>query len=76
MWDFAELERETMQRLVTLGMAVFLLLFVDWLTFHDWREPHTVRDYLTLLASLLVFIHMVMQLLGKEHANDTGVTAG
>ncbi len=44
-----------MRKAVTLGVATFLLLFVDWLTFHDWREPHTVRDYLTLCASLFVF---------------------
>ena len=76
-WDWittvvAETERENMQKLVTLGVAVFVLLFVDWLTFHDWREPHTVRDYLTLFASLLVFAYVGMQLLGREHANGTG----
>src|SRR5260221_13874486 len=77
-WDWittlvAETEGENMQKLVTLGIAVFVLLFVDWLTLHDWREPHTVRDYLTLFASLLVFVYVGMQLLGREHANGTGV---
>jgi NhaP-type Na+/H+ or K+/H+ antiporter len=77
-WDWittvvAETEGENMQKLVMLGIAVFVLLFVDWLTFHDWRELHTVRDYLTLFASLLVFIYVGMQLLGREHANGTGV---
>jgi quinol-cytochrome oxidoreductase complex cytochrome b subunit len=69
----AEAEGEHMQKLVTLGIAVFALLFVDWLTFHDWREPHTIRDYLTLFASLLVFVYVGMQLLGGEHASGTGV---
>jgi hypothetical protein len=68
----AETEGENMQTLATLSIAVFVLLFVDWLTFHDWREPHTVRDYLTLFASLLVFVYVGMQLLGREHANGTG----
>ena len=77
-WDWittvlAETEGEHMQKLMTLGIAVFVLLFVDWLTFHDWREPHTIRDYLTLFASLLVFVYLGMQLLGREHANGTGV---
>jgi hypothetical protein len=38
-------------------VATVLLLAVDWLAFHDFREPHTVRDWLMLLASLLVLIH-------------------
>jgi hypothetical protein len=36
--------------------ASFLLLVVNWLAFHDFREAHTVRDWLMLLASVLVFI--------------------
>ena len=36
--------------------ASLLLLAVNWLAFHDFREPHTVRDWLMLLASVLVFI--------------------
>jgi hypothetical protein len=35
-----------------------LLLAVDWLMFHDLFEPHSVRDYLTLLASILVFAYL------------------
>jgi hypothetical protein len=38
-------------------VATIPLLAVDWLAFHDFREPHTVRDWLMLLASLLVLIH-------------------
>ena len=37
-------------------VAAFLLLAVNWLAFHDYREPHTARDWLMLLASLLVLI--------------------
>ena len=33
-----------------------LLLAVNWLAFHDYLEPHTVRDWLVLLASVLVWI--------------------
>ena len=50
-------------KIVTLGAATFLLLIVDWFTFHDWREPHTFRDYLTLLASIFVFFYWGMELL-------------
>jgi len=50
-------------KIVTLVAATFLLLMVDWFTFHDWREPHTFRDYLTLLASILVFFYWGMELL-------------
>ena len=52
-------------KIVTLGAATFLLLIVDWFTFHDWREPHTVRDYLTLLASIFVFFYWGMELLER-----------
>jgi branched-subunit amino acid ABC-type transport system permease component len=38
-----------------MAVAAFLLLAVNRLAFHDYREAHTVRDWLTLLASLLVF---------------------
>ncbi len=31
--------------------AVVLLLFVDFLAFHDILEPHTIRDWLTFVAS-------------------------
>lgn len=37
-------------------VAGLLLLIVNWLVFHDFREPHTVRDWLILLASLLVLL--------------------
>ena len=37
-------------------IASLLLLFVNWLAFHDFREAHTVRDWLMLIASMLVFL--------------------
>lgn len=39
-----------------------LLLAVNWLAFHDFREPHTVRDWLMLTASLLVFLKFARDL--------------
>ncbi len=45
-------------------VASLLLLFTDWLAFNDFLEPHTVRDWLMLLASLLVFIQF-----GREFWN-------
>jgi len=36
--------------------ASLLLLFVNWLAFHDMREPHSVRDWLMLIASILVLL--------------------
>jgi len=38
-----------------------LLLFVNWLAFHDFREAHTVRDWLMLIASVLIFIKFVKE---------------
>ena len=38
-----------------------LLLFVNWLAFHDLREAHTVRDWLMLLASALVFFNFAKE---------------
>jgi hypothetical protein len=45
-------------------VAGLLLLAINWLAFHDFREPHTVRDWLMLAASVLVFLK-----LGKEFWN-------
>jgi len=47
---------------------------VDWLTFHDLLEPHSVRDYLTLAASLLVFLSLGLDILlgAKPAAPRTG----
>lgn len=40
-----------------VAVASVLLVAVDWLAFHDLREPHTVHDWLMLAASVLVFAH-------------------
>ena len=44
--------------LVLMIAASLLLLAGNWLAFHDWREAHTVRDWLMLVASLLVFLQV------------------
>ena len=44
-----------MAKYVLSATAVLMLLAVNFLAFHDVFEAHTVRDYLTLVASLLVF---------------------
>jgi hypothetical protein len=40
--------------LLALGAAVVVLLFVDALAFHDLLEPHSAKDWLVLVASVLV----------------------
>jgi hypothetical protein len=42
--------------------ASLLLLFVNWLTFHDFHETHTVRDWLMLIASVLVFLKFAREI--------------
>ena len=45
-----------------LTLAASLLLFaVNWLAFHDIREAHTVRDWLMLFASVLVFMQFTRE---------------
>ena len=39
--------------MVSLAAAVVLLLLADMLAFHDLFEPHTMRDWMMLAASLL-----------------------
>jgi hypothetical protein len=78
-WDWLTTTvRETaiMRRVITLGAATMFLLIVDWFTFHDFREPHTVRDYLTLLASILVCFDIGLELLGKLYAPGTNMRSG
>jgi hypothetical protein len=60
-----------MRKALTLGVATLCLFAVDWFAFHDFREPHTVRDYLTLVASLLVFFHFGKEVVGKEQVTAT-----
>ncbi|MFN8440163.1 MAG: hypothetical protein U0175_05305 [Caldilineaceae bacterium] len=42
-------------------VASVLLLAVNWLAFHDFFEPHTVRDWMMLSASILVLIHFARE---------------
>jgi hypothetical protein len=42
--------------MLSLGAAVALLVLADLLAFHDLFEPHTVRDWLMLAASVLAAI--------------------
>jgi hypothetical protein len=66
--------RETdMRKAIPLGAATVLLLAVDWFAFHDIREPHTFRDYLTLVASMLVFFRFGWELMD---GGKVRVTAG
>jgi hypothetical protein len=47
-----------------IALSSLLLLAVNWLAFHDLREPHTTRDWLMLLGSLLAvaeFARMVLK---------------
>lgn len=57
-----------MRKVLPLGVAAVLLLAVDWFAFHDIREPHTFRDYLTLAASIVVFFRFGWELLDTRAA--------
>lgn len=46
--------------------ASFLLLIVNWLALHDFREAHAVRDWLMLIASILVFIQFARELWNRN----------
>ncbi len=41
--------------------ASLLLLVVNWLAFHDFREAHTIRDWIMLVASALVILQFARQ---------------
>lgn len=47
---------------ILLGLASVVLAVVVWLAFHDIAEAHTVRDWLTLLAAVLVWSSTVLSL--------------
>ena len=38
---------------LAVGAAVVLLLVADFLAFHDLFEPHSIRDWVMLVASIL-----------------------
>lgn len=66
--EMAEICRELeMKNLLNLNnlliiTASLLLLAVNWLAFHDFHESHTVRDWLMLAASVLVFFKFAREL--------------
>lgn len=55
-------------QITLLGAAAWLLGAADWLAFHDVFEHHTVTEYLTLAASMLVFCHVARELAHKAGA--------
>jgi hypothetical protein len=42
--------------MAVLAAAAVLLLLADGLAFHDLFEPHTARDWMMLVASILVVV--------------------
>jgi hypothetical protein len=56
--------------LVVLGVAVVLLLFADFLAFHDLFEPHTGTEWLMLAASVLTVIVLAEESITRLRAAD------
>jgi hypothetical protein len=63
-------EYAPMRKYLLAAPLVLAFLALDWLAFHDWREPHTVRDYLTLAASLLLFAYDGWDLFGARRQSS------
>jgi hypothetical protein len=61
-----------MRKVLPLGAATVLLLAVDWFAFHDLGEPHTFRDYLTLVASMLVLFRFGWELVDRGNGRVAG----
>ena len=49
---------------VSLAVAVALLLLADVLAFHDLFEPHTMRHWMMLLASVFAVVSLVFGSVG------------
>jgi hypothetical protein len=47
-------------------VASVLLVAVNWLAFHDFREAHTVRDWIMLGASALVLFEFARQIWSRS----------
>ena len=62
-------------KIILIVSSIFLLVAVDWLAFHDIREPPTLRDGLMLLASLFVCLYFAIDiwtaLRKKTHTPET-----
>jgi hypothetical protein len=56
--------------MLSLAAAVILLLLADLLAFHDLFEPHTVRDWLVLAASILAVISLAGGTAALFHAME------
>lgn len=70
-WDWIVTLRKEyfdMPRLLIASALILSLVAVNWLTFHDLFEPHTVRDYVTLAASLLAFVYVGLDILRSHRA--------
>ena len=59
-------------RMALAALIALLLVVVDWLAFHDLAEAHTLREWLMLLASLLVFVYLARDLLGQKSIGPDG----
>ena len=55
---------------LALGATVVLLLFADFLTFHDLFEPHTAKDWIILVASGLAAICLAGVSVDRLRASD------
>jgi hypothetical protein len=49
---------------LSFAAAVILLLLADFLAFHDLFEPHTLRDWLMLAASILAVLGLAGEAAG------------
>jgi hypothetical protein len=54
-----------MMRIAMAAVIAALLLAVDFLAFHDFAEAHTFREWLMLLASVLVFIYLARDVMRR-----------
>jgi hypothetical protein len=56
--------------IVSLAAAVVVLALADFLAFHDLFEPHTVTEWLMLLASAFVVVGLTAGLAGVRRTAD------
>lgn len=66
-------EYAAMPKYLSAACLVLSFLAINWLTFHDWREPHTVRDYMTLAASLFLFAYLGFDLFRARRSSGPAV---
>lgn len=59
-------------RMILAALIALLLIVVDWLAFHDLAEAHTLRDWLMLLASILVFAYLAQDIVGQKSIGPDG----